>query len=232
MLLEVHDVRKRYGGFNALTGVELAVPQSRVHGLIGPNGAGKTTLVDIITGRTPPSSGKVYLHGRAITNWSGLRRTRAGIGRSFQRISIFPELSVAQQVLLSARSERRAKELLELFQLTDVAGSPASQLPYGLQRRVDVAMAAGVAKRLLVLDEPAAGLSADESAELATLLRGLVDEFKLSMLLIEHDMDMVFALCDEITVLHLGGVVACGDVPSIRKDAVVRSVYLGAEAAS
>lgn len=229
MLLEVRDVHKRYGGFSALTGVTVTVPECRVQGLIGPNGAGKTTLVDVITGRSAPTSGEILLDDTPITTWGPLRRTRAGIGRSFQRISIFGGLSVEQQVRLAAVNAQRAGELLELFQLSAVAGSTADELPYGLQRRVDLAIAAATARRLLVLDEPAAGLSAEESTELAPLLRGLVSDMQLSVLLIEHDMEMVFALCDEVTVLHLGEVIATGDVTSIRDDRLVRSVYLGGD---
>lgn len=200
--------------------------------LIGPNGAGKSTLIDVISGRGANISAEVRLFGTDISRASPAQRRLAGMSRSFQRTSIFPGLPVRQQLLLAAHrmGEGDVDELLGEFNLAAVADIAAGLISYGDQRRLDLALALVGRPRVLLLDEPAAGLSFEESKHLAEHLRHLAARWSVTVLLVEHDMDVVFAIADRITVLQLGRVLAEGDPAEIRANPDVIKAYLGSAA--
>lgn len=229
MLLELDEVRFAYGAVNIVDGVDLTIEQGCTHGLIGPNGAGKTTTIDLISGRLRPRSGAIRFGGKDITRTHERRRRRGGISRSFQRISVFAHLSVADQLDLAARAvgESDPTAIVEAMQLTDCLRQVCSEISYGQQRRVDIALALLGEPRLVLLDEPAAGLSRDESLALAELLRAFVRDRGMTVLLVEHDLEVVFGVCNRITVLDRGLVIADGEPESVRKHPEVVSAYLG-----
>jgi branched-chain amino acid transport system ATP-binding protein len=247
-LLQVENLAKRFGGIVATDNLTLSVAAGELHAVIGPNGAGKTTLIAQLSGQLKSDSGRVRFDGSDITGLPMDRRSRLGLARSFQVTSLFPDLSVLDNVALAvqahaghsfrfwrdARGEPELREpahaALARVGLSARADLPASLLSHGEHRQLELAMALAGNPRLLLLDEPMAGLGPEESARMVGTLRALKRE--LTILLVEHDMDAVFALADRITVLVYGRVIATGSPADIRANAAVRDAYLGeAEAA-
>ena len=255
-LLEVRDLTLRFGGLTAVDGLSLDVEEGAIAGLIGPNGAGKTSAFNAISGFYRPASGSVRFMGRDITGRPPHEVCREGIPRTFQNIRLFANETALQNVMVGAWVRRRtywwmsllpfvftdvireetgvrqcAQELLGRLGLASYANERASALPYGAQRRLEIARALGTAPRLLLLDEPAAGMNPQESSELMQFIRRLRDEFHLTILLIEHDMKVVMNVCDTIHVLDQGRLIARGTPEEIRRDPGVIEAYLGAGAA-
>jgi branched-chain amino acid transport system ATP-binding protein len=225
-------LQRRYGGFTALKSVDIAVRRGEVRGLIGPNGAGKSTLIDVLSGRTGGPSGRVLLGERDISRLKPQQRRRLGLARSFQRTNIFPDLTVREQLSVAswAVADSGIGEVMAELQLSDLADVPAVEISYGEQRRLDLALALVGRPSVLLLDEPAAGLTVEESHGLAQILRDLATRWNVTVLLVEHDMEVVFSICDSLTVLHLGEVLAEGGVAEIRSDPRVVAAYLGTAA--
>ncbi len=241
--LEVRGAVKDFGGVRALAGVDLAVRAGTRHALIGPNGAGKTTLFHLLGGQLAPTRGRILLDGVDITSLPPEARARRGLARSFQIINCFPDATALENVqlaLLARHPARRAwwrplngatavtaaaEALLRELGLAEWAGLPARHLPYGGQRRLDLAVALAGSPLLLLLDEPTAGLSPEETSEMVTLLASLPRE--QTLLVIEHDMDVVFRLADRVTVLAGGEVLADGPPEAIRADPAVQRAYFG-----
>jgi branched-chain amino acid transport system ATP-binding protein len=227
--IEGAALTRRYGGFMALDAVSLAVPDGEIRGLIGPNGAGKSTLIDVLSGRAEDWQGTVRLRGADISRLTVQQRRRGGLARSFQRTNIFPELVVREQLEVASwhAETPNVDEVLHEMGLSGIAHMRAADVSYGDRRRLDLALALIGRPTVLLLDEPAAGLSMKESVALAELLRDLASRWKVTVLLVEHDMDVVFSICDRITVLHLGRVLAEGTPAEIRKIPEVVTAYLG-----
>jgi branched-chain amino acid transport system ATP-binding protein len=230
--IEGKGLTRRFGGFTALNGVDIAVRAGEIRGLIGPNGAGKSTLIDVLSGRTPHREGEVLLNGEDISRLTPQQRRKRGLARSFQRTNIFPELTVAQQLHIASWAVNAAdvREVLEALGLAPLADIPAAEISYGDQRRLDLALALVGRPSVLLLDEPAAGLTMEESLVLARILRDLASRWGVTVLLVEHDMQVVFSICDRISVLHLGNALAEGTVAEIRADQRVVAAYLGSQA--
>jgi len=242
-LLRIEGLTKRFGGVVASDGIMLDVAPGELHAVIGPNGAGKTTLISQLTGQLPPDAGKIQFAGLDITTLPTHRRSALGLARSFQITSLFLDLSVLDNVALAvqahaghsfrfwrdARSETQLREparaALKRAGLEMRADLAAASLSHGEHRQLEIAMALAGKPRMLLLDEPMAGLGPEESARMVELLRALKREH--TILLVEHDMEAVFALADRITVLVYGRVIASGAPETIRKDAEVRRAYLG-----
>ena len=245
MLLRVEELRKSFGGVVATDNLSLAVEEGSVHAIIGPNGAGKTTLISQLSGALAPDAGRILFDGRDITALASPARSRRGLARTFQITSIFHEFSALDNVALAvqahdghsfrfwrpARSERRLREparaALDLVGLGDRADVTASDLSHGEHRQLEIAMALASKPRMLLLDEPMAGMGPEESRLMVEILQGLAGT--LTILLIEHDMEAVFALADRITVLVYGQAIASGTVDEIRANPEVRTAYLGGE---
>lgn len=244
-LLELDGLTKRYGGLTAVNDVTMRVEAGEVRAVIGPNGAGKTSLFHLITGVVPATSGDVRFDGRVLSRLSSYQRCQAGLSRTFQLTSLFPEMTarencrVAAQARLPRRwqpyggavvfgeASKRGDEALERLGLTEVAARPAGLLSHGDQRLLEVAMALSQRPRVLLLDEPTQGLSVEETLTAVETLSGLFADGRLTVLLVEHDMEVVFRLAQKITVMHRGSVIA-DDVPSVVKDdAAVQAAYLG-----
>ncbi|MET8281587.1 ATP-binding cassette domain-containing protein [Micromonospora sp. NPDC005174] len=250
--LELHDIGVRFGGLTALDDVSLRVPPNRVVGVIGPNGAGKTTLFNVICGFVPPHTGSLTLDGRPLRPRPH-RLTRLGIARTLQGTGLFAGLSVVENVMTGAshtaragfgaallglprsdrdehRLRRHALDILDGLGIAEHAGAAPGTLPFAVRQRVALARALAARPRLLLLDEPAGGLGADDIADLAELVRQLPrrDTDPCAVLLVEHHMDLVMAVCDEIVVLDFGRVIATGTPAEIRDDAAVTEAYLGA----
>ncbi len=230
--IEGKELTRCFGGFTALHGVDIAIPPGEIRGLIGPNGAGKSTLIDVLSGRAPDREGQVLLNGENITGLSPQRRRKRGLARSFQRTNIFPELTVAQQLDIASWAVKAADvdEILAALNLSALADTYAAEISYGEQRRLDLALALVGRPSVLLLDEPAAGLTLEESLALAAILRDLATRWGVTVLLVEHDMQVVFSVCDRISVLHLGRALAEGTVAEVRADKRVIEAYLGSEA--
>jgi branched-chain amino acid transport system ATP-binding protein len=242
-LLQVERLAKRYGGIVATDDLSLDVAEGELHAVIGPNGAGKTTLIAQLSGQTRPDSGRIVFAGDDITALPMHRRSTLGLARSFQITSLFLDLSVLDNVALAVqahaghsfhfwRDARKEPELreparaaLDRLGLAGRAEWPASALSHGEHRQLELAMALAVRPRMLLLDEPMAGLGPEESAAMVALLRSLKRE--VTILLVEHDMEAVFALADRITVLVYGRVIASGSPAEIRANDEVRQAYLG-----
>jgi len=242
-LLETRGLRKNFGGILAVDAVDLAVAPGEIHAVIGPNGAGKTTLINLLSGRMRPDGGAILFDGKPVTRLSAAARARRGLARSFQITSVFPGFSVLENVMLAVQAREPhafrlwrpvagdpaltapALAALARVGLADRAEMRAGNLAHGEQRQLEIAMALAIRPRLLLLDEPMAGMGGDESRRMVALLADLKSEF--TMLLVEHDMDAVFALADRITVLVYGAAIASGTPAAIRADAAVRDAYLG-----
>jgi branched-chain amino acid transport system ATP-binding protein len=232
--LEGDGLTRRFGGFIALDGVCITLRPGEIRGLIGPNGAGKSTLMDVLSGRASTSAtGRVSLSGRDITDLSARQRRRSGLARSFQKTNIFLDLTVAEQVRLAARTAEvdNAAEVIDALELSALAGRRAADISYGDQRRLDVALALVGRPRVLLLDEPAAGLSMAESLNLALLLRDLAARWQVTVLIVEHDMEVIFSICSHLTVLHLGRILADGTPDEVRAMPEVITAYLGSSVA-
>ena len=242
-VLELQGLSKSFGGLHAVQGVNLRIFPGDRKAIIGPNGAGKTTLFNVITGVLPASSGEVRLFGRDITRWASHRRTALGMARTFQITNLFPKLSVLDNVLLAVKGLRRSKfvmwrplasyrdvhekarRLLESAGYWERRNIEVRNLSHGERRQVEVILGLASDPKILLLDEPAAGLSSGESQEMTGFLRRLDPE--LAILLIEHDMDVVFDFAEHISVLHFGRVVEEGVTESIRGSRKVQEIYLG-----
>ncbi|WEK48832.1 MAG: ABC transporter ATP-binding protein [Candidatus Kaistia colombiensis] len=228
-MLEARGLTRRYAGFTALNNVSFALREGEIRGLIGSNGAGKSTCMDVLTGRGKNPIGTVRLGGEDISKLSQRERRAKGLSRSFQKTSIFPDLTIREQVRLAARNAEldNSEEVISELALSSIADRLASDVSYGDQRRVDLALALVGRPKLLLLDEPAAGLTVEESLSMARMLRDLSERWKLTVMLVEHDMEVIFAICDRLTVLHLGEVLTEGDPESVRSNPEVIRAYLG-----
>jgi branched-chain amino acid transport system ATP-binding protein len=232
-MLRVEDLSVAYGNVKALDGVSIEVSRRGVlHGVIGPNGAGKSTLMDAITGRRKPTRGRVFVNGKDITGHSVVQRRRLGMSRSFQRTSIFPGIRVGEQLELVASQlgERDLAGIVDTMDLGRVYDEVADSIAYGDQRRVDIALALLGQPTLMLLDEPAAGLSTAETIALFEHLAAVVRQREVTALVVEHDVDAVFRFCDSITALDLGRLLASGSPAAVRADPRVIAAYLGTAA--
>ncbi len=242
-MLRVEQLKKSFGGFVAVRDVDFALEEGDIHAIIGPNGAGKTTFFNLVTGHLPPDRGTVTFGGEAITNMPPHRIVKKGIARSFQRINVFPRMTVFenvqvaliardnQQFKLFARSarlyEEEAEELLDLVGLTEEEYEVAGELAYGKQKQLELAVALTANPRLLLLDEPTAGMSHRETVEAIGLIQEITKVRGLTLLFTEHDMNVVFGIARQISVLHHGEIIANGTPAEVRGDPQVRRVYLG-----
>ena len=243
-LLEVSEVRKSYGAIHAVDGVSFSVTAGEILGVIGPNGSGKTTLFNTILGQVAPNSGRVRFDGHDITGLPALRLARKGIGRTFQSLQVFGRLSVRDNLVAAAQEfdgsagrrlfrgpdhalARRAEQMVELFKLGHVASLPAGSLSYGQQKLVDIAMAFMPAPRLVLLDEPCAGVNPALIEELLLLLQRLNREQGGSFVVIEHNMDFIMRLCGRVMCMAQGAVLAIGSGEEIRANPAVLEAYLG-----
>ncbi len=251
-LLRLDRVTRRFGGLTAVQNVSFAIAPGQLFGLIGPNGAGKTTLFNLVSGVYAPNSGSIALETRSIGGLPPHRIAGFGVARTFQNIRLFSGLSALDNVKVAChlrahpslwaalgrtagftRSERDTEDfcrhLLELLQLATYAGEEARHLPYGHQRRLEIARALATRPKLLLLDEPAAGMNPQESQDLMQLIRRLRDEFHLTILLVEHNMKVVMGVCERVHVMEYGQSIAEGTPEEIRRDPKVVRAYLGEE---
>lgn len=252
-MLRVEGLGKRFGGYVALADVDLTIEPGSVHAVIGPNGAGKTTLFNVVTGVLPPTAGRVTLDGQDITGWRADRVTRAGIARTFQSVRLFRGMTALENVMVGrhprtrggfgaalvsppfsergeeADTRRRARELLELARLEARAGTPAGELTLVEQRRLEVARALASEPRLLLLDEPAGGMTPVEVEDLNQLIRK-IRETGVTIVLVEHHVRLVMRVSDVVTVLDSGRLITTGPPQAVRRDPRVIAAYLGREA--
>ena len=238
-ILSTQDVVVRFGVLQAVSQASIEVVEGRVTGLIGPNGAGKTTLFNVITGLQEPTAGKVFFDGKDITNKNPFKRARMGIARTFQKLEVFGSLSARENILVAAEQRktwdrsgfdpnRVCDEILEKVGLSDVSEFMVGTLPTGTARLVELARALASNPRVLLLDEPSSGLNEEETEEMASLLRKLVDE-GLGVLLVEHDMSFVMGTCQFIHVLDFGTIIATGTPAEVQANAQVQAAYIGTE---
>jgi branched-chain amino acid transport system ATP-binding protein len=241
--LRTSGLGKHFGGVRAVTDVSLALERGARHAIIGPNGAGKTTLINLLTGMLPPSEGDVYLDEERVTRLRPDQRVKRGLARTFQINNLFPDLTVMQSVLLAVCEQRGvgintwypvskcsseielARSVLRLLHLDGAEDVAVRQLPYGDQRLVEIALALACKPRVLLLDEPAAGVPKGESQALFRAIADLPDE--VTVLFVEHDMDIVFRFAQRITVLVSGAILTQGSPEDIARDTMVKQVYLG-----
>lgn len=251
-LLRIGSLTRAFGGLVAVNNVSFEVNEGEIFGLIGPNGAGKTTLFNLVTGLTPPTSGELYFKGQNITGSRPHQIAKLGMGRTFQNIRLFPNLTALENVMVAQhihtrsgvlsgvlglprdrREEREARDkaqgLLEMVNLADRAQVQARNFPYGDQRRLEIARALALQPKLLLLDEPAAGMNPNEKAGLSTFIREVKEKFSLTVLLIEHHVPTVMGLCDRIAVLNFGQLIALGNPAEVQSNPAVIEAYLGDE---
>ena len=249
-MLEVNNLGISFGGLRAVNNFNVSIEKGQLYGLIGPNGAGKTTIFNLLTGVYKPDTGSVALDGQDITGKKTIEISKAGIARTFQNIRLFKELSVLDNVkaglhnhhtystvagifrLPSYRKveremDERAMELLKVFDLDVEAETLASNLPYGKQRRLEIARAMATDPKLLLLDEPAAGMNPNETQELMDMIRFVREHFDMTILLIEHDMKLVSGICEELSVLNFGEILAQGKTSVVLNNPQVITAYLG-----
>lgn len=249
-MLETKNLGISFGGLKAVDGLSLKIEKGQLYGLIGPNGAGKTTAFNLLTGVYKPTMGNFFLDGEKLTGHNTIEINKKGIARTFQNIRLFNQLSVLDNVKVGLHNDykystaqgifrlpaffrtekemdRKAEELLEVFDLAEEKDYLASNLPYGKQRKLEIARALATSPKLLLLDEPAAGMNPNETQELMETIRFVRDTFDMTILLIEHDMRLVSGICEEITVLNFGTVLAQGETGKVLKDPEVVKAYLG-----
>ena len=249
-MLDVKNLSISFGGLKAVDDFSITIEKGQLYGLIGPNGAGKTTIFNLLTGVYKPDGGRILLDGKDITGHKAIQINQAGIARTFQNIRLFKELSVLDNVKVGLHNhhkystlsgilrlpsyykvekemDERAMELLKVFDLDKEFDYKASNLPYGKQRKLEIARALATDPKLLLLDEPAAGMNPNETGELMDMIRFVRDEFHMTILLIEHDMKLVSGICEELTVLNFGEVLAQGKTSDVLNDPKVITAYLG-----
>lgn len=250
ILLDVKNLSISFGGLKAVNDFDISIEKEQLYGLIGPNGAGKTTVFNLLTGVYRPDTGRITLGGKDITGQSIIEINKAGIARTFQNIRLFKELSVMDNVKVGLHNQHpssalegifrlpryrkmekemdeRAMELLKVFGLEKEAGYKAANLPYGKQRKLEIARALATDPQLLLLDEPAAGMNPNETGELMDTIRFVREQFHMTILLIEHDMKLVGGICEKLTVLNFGQVLTQGDTADVLNDPQVITAYLG-----
>lgn len=251
-LLKVSNLSIVFGGLQAVDQFNLEIENNQLYGLIGPNGAGKTTVFNMLTGVYRPTTGEILLDGVNVTGMHPEKINKAGIARTFQNIRLFKEMTVLDNVKVGLHNQvgysvltsilhtpsyyakekeftQQAMDLLKIFALDGEAQQLASNLPYGKQRKLEIARALATHPKLLLLDEPAAGMNPNETAELMETVKFVRDKFNISILLIEHDMNFVMGLCEKISVLEYGSVIAQGNPEEVRNDKRVIAAYLGGE---
>ena len=251
-ILETQNLGISFGGLKAAQDVNLTIKKNQIYGLIGPNGAGKTTIFNLLTGVYKPTTGNILLDGEKISGFSQEKINHKGIARTFQNIRLFNNMSVIRNVMVGLhnqpeynctvfeslfrlprhfKSEKamrtRAKELLKIFDLEDERNNLACNLPYGKQRKLEIARALATNPKLLLLDEPAAGMNPHETEDLVKTIHYIRDNFDMTILLIEHDMKFVASLCDEVTVLNFGTVLVQGETRTALSDPEVIRAYIG-----
>lgn len=250
VILQAKNLGISFGGLKAVDGFNLQIRKNQIYGLIGPNGAGKTTVFNLLTGVYTPTEGDVKLMGHSLKGKHTYKITYEGVSRTFQNIRLFKELSVIDNIKVGLHESmkynlassllrmpnywkeekqctERALELLDIFHMADLANAQAGSLPYGAQRRLEIMRALATGPKLLLLDEPAAGMNPSETAELTETIRRIRDEFNIAVLLIEHDMSLVMGICEGIAVLNFGRIIAKGTPDEIRDNPQVIEAYLG-----
>ena len=251
-ILETKKLGISFGGLTAAQDVDLRIPKEGIYGLIGPNGAGKTTIFNLLTNVYQPTRGKVLLDGQDLTGLGPDKICRLGLARTFQNIRLFNNMTVVRNVMVGLQNRpeyacsviesvlrlprhrrvegqmrQRAKDLLRIFGLEEDRNALACSLPYGKQRKLEIARALATDPKVLLLDEPAAGMNPHETEDLANTIRQIRDDFGMTILLIEHDMRFVADLCDQVTVLNFGTVLAQGSTQTVLQDPAVIKAYIG-----
>ncbi|ELZ13348.1 urea ABC transporter ATP-binding protein [Haloterrigena salina JCM 13891] len=233
-ILQTRNLRKEFGGLTATDDVDFALEEGELRCLIGPNGAGKSTFLNLLTGQLEPTAGKIYYDGHDVTDLPSYERVDRGISMKFQVPSIYEGLTVAQNLRIPLQQvadgdafETRTREILERFDLLAERDTVASNLSHGQQQRLEIGMAMALEPTLMLLDEPVAGLSVEETAEIADLLREISDDDGVALIVIEHDIDFVESIADRVTVLDQGSIFREGSVEAVKSDPEVKRIYLG-----